>query len=37
MRAFWKHRPSPATVIACIALIVALGGTGYAAVTAAGQ
>jgi hypothetical protein len=33
MRAFWKHRPSPATVIACIALIVALGGTGYAAVT----
>ena len=33
MRAFWKHRPSPATAIACVALIVALGGTGYAAVT----
>lgn len=33
MKAFWKHRPSPATVIACIALVVALGGTGYAAVT----
>ena len=33
MKTFWKHRPTPATVIACIALIVALGGTGYAAVT----
>jgi hypothetical protein len=33
VKAFWNHRPSPATVIACIALIVALGGTGYAAVT----
>jgi hypothetical protein len=33
VKTFWKHRPSPATVIACIALIVALGGTGYAAVT----
>jgi hypothetical protein len=28
VKAFWKHRPSPAIVIACIALIVALGGTG---------
>ena len=33
MKTFWKHRPSPATVLACVALIVALGGTGYAAVT----
>jgi hypothetical protein len=29
----WKHRPSPAMVIAIVALVVALGGTGYAAVT----
>lgn len=28
---FIRHRPSPATVIACLALLVALGGTGYAA------
>jgi hypothetical protein len=33
VKAFWKHRPTPATVIASIALIVALGGTSYAAVT----
>ncbi|MGZ8693885.1 MAG: hypothetical protein ACXWYS_00405 [Gaiellaceae bacterium] len=26
-----RRRPSPATVIACLALLVALGGTGYAA------
>lgn len=26
-----KHRPSPATAIALVALFVALGGTGYAA------
>jgi hypothetical protein len=29
-----KHRPSPAMVVACVALIVALGGTGVAAVNA---
>ena len=28
---FIRRRPSPATVIACLALLVALGGTGYAA------
>jgi hypothetical protein len=33
MRRFLRHRPSPATVIACIALAVALGGTSYAAVS----
>lgn len=33
MKALWKRRPQPATVIAIVALIVALGGTGYAAVT----
>ena len=27
------HRPSPALVVACVALFVALGGTGYAAIT----
>jgi len=32
VHAIWKHRPSPATVIACLALAVALGGTTYAAV-----
>jgi hypothetical protein len=32
MRPFRLHRPSPALVVACIALIVALSGTGYAAV-----
>ena len=32
MKALWRRRPSPATVIACLALAVALGGTGYAAV-----
>jgi len=32
VKAFWRHRPSPATVLASVALIVALGGTGYAAV-----
>ena len=31
MKAPWKHRPSPATVLASAALAVALGGTGYAA------
>lgn len=31
MRHLLKHRPSPAMVVACIALIVALGGTSYAA------
>jgi hypothetical protein len=29
-----KHRPAPAMVVACIALFVALGGTGVAVVTA---
>jgi hypothetical protein len=33
MHRLLRRRPSPATVIACIALAVALGGTGYAAVT----
>jgi hypothetical protein len=33
MRAILHHRPSPALVIACIALAVALGGTSYAAIT----
>jgi hypothetical protein len=32
VKAVWKHRPSPAMVIAIVALIVALGGTGYAAI-----
>ena len=27
-----KHRPSPALVIACVALLISLGGTGYATV-----
>jgi hypothetical protein len=31
MRRLWPHRPSPALVIACIALFASLGGTGYAA------
>ena len=33
MLRFRPHRPSPALVVAVIALIVALGGTGYAAIT----
>jgi hypothetical protein len=33
MHRFVRRRPSPATVIACIALAVALGGTSYAAVS----
>ena len=32
MQSFWKHRPSPALVVASLALAVALGGTGYAAI-----
>ncbi len=32
MKPVWKHRPSPAMVLAIVALIVALGGTGYAAI-----
>ena len=34
MRTLIAHRPSPAMVVACIALFVALGGTSVAAVTA---
>jgi hypothetical protein len=34
MRLLSKFRPSPAMVIACLALLVALGGSGYAAVQA---
>jgi len=34
MRLLSKFRPSPAMVIACLALLIALGGTGYAAVQA---
>jgi hypothetical protein len=30
---FWLSLPSPAMVIACLALFIALGGTGYAAAT----
>jgi hypothetical protein len=30
MKRVLRHRPSPAMVVACIALVVALGGTGYA-------
>ena len=26
----WKHRPSPAMIVAMVALFVAMGGTGYA-------
>jgi hypothetical protein len=33
MRRILRHRPSPAMVIACVALTVALGGTSYAAVS----
>ena len=33
MRRVLRHRPSPALVVACIALAIALGGTSYAAVT----
>jgi hypothetical protein len=32
MRAVLPHRPSPAMVVACIALTIALGGTSYAAI-----
>ena len=32
MKTLWRHRPRPATVIACLALTVALGGTSYAAI-----
>ena len=33
MRRILRHRPSPAMVVACLALTIALGGTSYAAVT----
>ena len=33
MRRLLRHRPSPALVVACIALAVALGGTSYAAIS----
>jgi hypothetical protein len=33
MKWLMRRRPSPATVIAVIALVIALGGTSYAAVT----
>jgi hypothetical protein len=33
MRRILRHRPSPAMVIACIALAIALGGTSYAAIS----
>jgi hypothetical protein len=32
MRRIVRHRPSPAMVVACLALVIALGGTSYAAV-----
>ncbi len=31
----WLHVPSPAMIVACVALFVAMGGTSYAAVTLA--
>src|SRR5688572_14070384 len=30
MSVLWKHRPSPAMIVAIVALFVAMGGTGYA-------
>lgn len=33
MRKLWNRRPSPAMVVACVALLVALGGTSVAAVS----
>jgi hypothetical protein len=33
MRRILRHRPSPALVVACLALTIALGGTSYAAIT----
>ena len=33
MRYVKRFRPSPAMIVACVALVVALGGTGYAAAT----
>jgi hypothetical protein len=30
MSGLWKHRPSPAMIVALVALFVAMGGTGYA-------
>src|SRR5215207_2580290 len=33
MRRILERRPSPSMVVACIALVVAMGGTGYAAIT----
>jgi hypothetical protein len=33
MRRILRHRPSPAMVVACLALTVALGGTSYAAIS----
>ena len=32
MRRLLRHRPSPAMIVACIALMFAMGGTGYAAI-----
>ena len=32
MRKLLRHRPSPAMIVACTALIFAMGGTGYAAI-----
>jgi hypothetical protein len=37
MRQMFRHRPSPAMVVAVIALIVAMSGTGYAALTITGK
>jgi len=33
MRKLWNRRPSPAMVVACVALLIALGGTSVAAVS----
>jgi hypothetical protein len=32
MRRILRHRPSPSMLVACVALVIAMGGTGYAAV-----
>jgi hypothetical protein len=37
MRKLWKHGPSPAMIVACLALLIALGGTGVAAVNQLGR
>ncbi len=33
MHRLWRHRPSPAMIVACVALVFSLGGISYAAIT----